>query len=103
MTIGLGHYLVLGAILFGIGVFGALSRRNAIGILMALELIFNAANLTLVAASRWHPQGELRGQLFALFVIGAAAAESVLGLALVLAIYRRRGVANADEMNLLKH
>ncbi len=103
MTIGLGHYLVLGAILFGIGVFGALSRRNAIGILMALELIFNAANLTLVAAARWHPQGELRGQLFALFVIAAAAAESVLGLALILAIYRRRGVANADEMNLLKH
>jgi NADH:ubiquinone oxidoreductase subunit K len=102
VTVTLSHYLVLGAILFAIGVYGALSRRNAIGILMALELVFNAVNITLVAAARWHPQADLRGQLFALFVIAAAAAESVLGLALVLAIYRRSGVANADEMTLLK-
>ena len=122
MTITLTHYLVLGAILFCLGVYGALTRRNAIGILMSLELVFNAVNLNLVAASRWQPfggllgssagtaaaqagasQGGLVGQLFALFVIAAAAAESVLGLALILAIYRRRLVVNADEMDLMKN
>jgi NADH:ubiquinone oxidoreductase subunit K len=100
VTVTLNHYLVLGAILFAIGVYGALTRRNAVGILMALELVFNAVTLTLVAAARW--QADPRGQLFALFVIAVAAAESVLGLALILAIYRRRGIANADEMTLLK-
>ncbi len=115
MTITLTHYLVLGAILFCLGVYGALSRRNAIGILMSLELVFNAVNLNLVAASRWQPQGSALsaqgsavgaggvGQLFALFVIAAAAAESVLGLALILAIYRKRLVVNADEMDLMKN
>ena len=102
MTVTQTHYQVLGALLFAIGVYGALTRRNAIGILMALELIFNAVNITLGAASRWGPQGDLRGELFALFVIAAAAAESVLGLALILAVYRRRGTADADDMTLLK-
>ncbi len=105
MTITLTHYLVLGAILFSLGVYGALTRKNAIGILMSLELVFNAVNLNLVAASRWQPQSGSGGvgQLFALFVIAAAAAESVLGLALILAIYRRRLVVNADEMDLMKN
>jgi NADH:ubiquinone oxidoreductase subunit K len=103
VTITLTHYLVLGAILFGLGVYGAISRRNAIGILMALELVFNAVNVTFVAAGRWQPRPDGVGQLFALFVIAAAAAESVLGLAIILAIYRRRVVVNADEMDLMKH
>ena len=106
MTITLTHYLVLGVILFSLGVYGAITRKNAIGILMSLELVFNAVNLNLVAASRWQPmgpQGSAVGQLFALFVIAAAAAESVLGLALILAIYRRRLVVNADEMDLMKN
>ena len=101
MTITLTHYLVLGAILFGLGIYGAMTRKNAIGILMALELIFNAVNITFVAAGRW--QAGIFGQLFSLFVIAAAAAESVLGLAIILAIYRRRVVINADDMTLLKH
>jgi NADH:ubiquinone oxidoreductase subunit K len=103
VSIGLTHYLVLGALLFGIGVYGAITRRNAIGILMALELVFNAVTLTLVASGRWQAQGELKGQILALFVTAAAAAESVLGLAIILAIYRRRVVVNADDMDLMKH
>jgi NADH:ubiquinone oxidoreductase subunit K len=93
VTLTLTHYLVLGGILFCIGIFGAITRKNAIGILMSVELIFNAA--------RW--RGDTLGQLFALFVIAAAAAESVLGLAIILAIYRRRVVVNADEMTLMKN
>jgi len=103
MTITLTHYLVLGAILFCLGIYGAVTRKNAIGILMALELVFNAVNLSFVAAGRWQPRPDGVGQLFALFVIAAAAAESVLGLAIILAIYRRRVVVNADEMDLMKH
>ncbi len=103
MTITLTHYLVLGALLFAIGIYGAITRRNAIGILMAMELLFNAVNINLAAASRFQPHPGSYGQLFALFVIAAAAAESVLGLAIILAIYRARVVVNADEMDLLKH
>lgn len=103
MTITLAHYLVLGALLFGLGIYGAVTRKNAIGILMALELVFNAVNLTFVAAGRWQPGSASYGQLFPLFVIAATAAESVLGLAIILAIYRRRLVVNADEMDLMKH
>ncbi len=116
MTITLTHYLVLGALLFGLGIYGAITRKNAIGILMALELVFNAVNLTFVASGRWQAAAaqaastaaapalaEAYGQLFPLFVIAATAAESVLGLAIILAIYRRRLVVNADEMDLMKH
>ncbi len=103
MSVTLTHYLVLAAVLFGIGIYGAITRRNAIGILMAVELIFNAVTLTLVAAGRWHAQAELKGQILALFVTAAAAAESVLGLAIILAVYRRRVVVNADDMDLMKH
>ena len=103
MTITLTHYLVLGAILFCLGIYGAITRKNAIGILMSLELVFNAVNINMAAAARWQPRGDLLGQLFALFVIAAAAAESVLGLAIILAIYRKRLVVNADEMTLMKN
>jgi len=101
--ISLTHYLLLAVLLFCVGLYGAISRKNAIGILMALELVFNAVNITLVAAGRFRPAPDAVGQLFALFVIAAAAAESVLGLAIILAIYRRRVVVNADEMDLMKH
>jgi NADH:ubiquinone oxidoreductase subunit K len=110
MTITLTHYLVLGAVLFSLGIYGVITRKNAIGILMALELIFNAVNITFVASGRWQvlpstvsPGGAGVGQLFPLFVIATAAAESVLGLAIILAIYRRRVVVNADEMDLMKN
>lgn len=103
MTITLTHYLVLGGVLFSIGIYGAITRKNAIGILMALEFVFNAVNITFVAAGRWQAQGGGVGQLFPLFVIATAAAESVLGLAIILAIYRRRVIVNADEMDLMKN
>jgi NADH-quinone oxidoreductase subunit K len=103
VTITLAHYLVLGAILFSLGIYGAITRKNAIGILMALELVFNAVNITFVAAGHWQMQPDGVGQLFPLFVIATAAAESVLGLAIILAIYRRRVVVNADEMDLMKN
>ena len=102
MIVPLSHILVVSAGLFTIGLFGALTRRNAIGILMAIELILNSANLNLVAFARhWGSAGTL-GQIMALFVIGVAAAGAVVGLALILAIYRHRKTISADEINLLK-
>jgi NADH-quinone oxidoreductase subunit K len=102
LIIPLSHILVVSAGLFAIGLFGALTRRNAIGILMAIELILNSANLNLVAFARhWGAAGTL-GQTMALFVIGVAAAGAVVGLALILAIYRHRKTISADEINLLK-
>jgi NADH:ubiquinone oxidoreductase subunit K len=102
MILTLTHFLVLAAILFSIGVFGALTRRNAIGILMSLELIFNAVNINLVAISRFVTPADIPGQIFTIFIIAVAAAESVLGLAIILAIYKKRATVNADEMNLMK-
>ena len=102
MTITLGHYLVLGAILFIIGVFGALTRRNIIGILMSIELMFNAANINLAAFNHFlHPAG-VTGMTVALFLITLAAAEVVVGLALVLAIFRNDDTVYVEEFNLLK-
>jgi len=102
MTLTLSHYLAVSALLFALGVFGALTRRNIIGILMSIELIFNAANLNLAAFNRYlHPQG-LAGQAVAVFFITIAAAEVVVGLALVLAIYRGTDTVYAEEFNLLK-
>ncbi len=101
--ITLGHYIVLSAILFGIGIFGILTRRNAIGILMSLELIFNAVNINMVAFSKFFTPIEVYGELFAIFIIAVAAAESVLGLAIILAIYRNKQTVNADEMNIMKY
>ena len=102
MTIGLQHYLVLSAILFCIGLFGALTRRNAVVILMCIELMLNAVNISLVAFSSYIVPLLLTGQIFAIFVIVVAAAEIAVGLAIVLAIYR--GLANIDtnNINLLK-
>ena len=102
MIIPLSHVLVVSAGLFALGVFGALSRRNAVGILMSIELILNSANLNLIAFGRaWgSPNGE--PQVLALIVIGIAAAGAVVGLALVLAIYRHRQTISADEIKLLK-
>lgn len=98
----LSHYLVVGVALFAIGMFGALTRRNAIGILMALELMFNGVNLNFVAFSRYLPQTLLRGQVFAIFVITVAAAEAAVGLAIVLGLYRNFKTVNVDEINLMK-
>ena len=98
----LSCYLLISGALFLIGIFGALTRRNIIGILMGIELMFNAANLNLAAFNRFlHPQG-LTGQCVALFIITVAAAEVVVGLALVLAINRTTETVYVEEFNLLK-
>jgi NADH-quinone oxidoreductase subunit K len=98
--IGLNHYLLLSALLFAIGAIGVLARRNVILVLMSLELMFNAANINLVAVSRFHP--DLTGQIFSIFTITIAAAEVAIGLGLVIALFRNRDVVNVDEFNLLK-
>ena len=100
--IPLSHYLILGAILFSLGVFGALTRRNAIAILMSVELMLNAVNLNFIAFARYHPQTLLQGQVFAIFVITVAAAEAAVGLAIVLGLYRNFKTVNVDEINLMK-
>jgi NADH-quinone oxidoreductase subunit K len=102
MIVPLPYFLAVGAGLFAIGLFGALTRRNAIGILMGIELILNAANLNLIAFNRAWGTPEGTGQVTALFVIGIAAAAAVVGLALILAIFRHRQTIAADEINLLK-
>ncbi len=103
MTITLTHYIILSAILFAVGIFGVLTRRNAIGILMSTELLLNAVNINMVAVSKYITPNEIPGQIFAIFIITVAAAESVLGLAIILAIYRKRMKIHADEMNLMKY
>ncbi|MDB4990879.1 MAG: NADH-ubiquinone oxidoreductase chain [Myxococcaceae bacterium] len=100
--IGLGHYLVLSAVLFGIGSIGFLTRRNALIQLMSIEVMLNAVNLTLVAFNRWRPENHA-GQLFALFVIAVAAAEAAVGLAIVISLYRLKKSVHTDEANSLKH
>ncbi|HWO71043.1 MAG TPA: NADH-quinone oxidoreductase subunit NuoK [Actinomycetota bacterium] len=92
--------LLFSAALFSIGVYGVLARRNAVMVLMAIELMLNAVNLNLVAFSQY--LADLAGQVFALFVIAVAAAEVGIGLAIVILVYRNRETINVDEVNLLK-
>ncbi|MBN2225783.1 MAG: NADH-quinone oxidoreductase subunit NuoK [candidate division Zixibacteria bacterium] len=96
------QYLALAAILFAIGVFGVLTRRNAIGILMSLELMFNAANINLVVFNKYIGPDNLIGQIFALFVVVIAAAEAVVGLAIVLLLYRNWRGIDVDHINIMK-
>ncbi len=95
------NYLVLSGILFSIGATAVLLRRNAIIAIMGVELMLNSANLTLVTFSRWH--GGVEGQVFAFFVMIVAAAEVVIGLAIVVSIFRTRRSASIDDVNLLKN
>jgi NADH-quinone oxidoreductase subunit K len=97
----LTHYLVLAVILFAIGATTVLVRRNAIIVFMGVELMLNATNLMLVTFSRLH--GNLTGQVLAFFVMVVAAAEVVVGLAILMAIYRARKSASVDDVNLLKY
>src|SRR3990170_1324933 len=99
-AVGPGYYLVLAALMFTIGVVGVLVRRNAIVIFMFIELMLNAVNLALVTFSRMH--GEVLGQVLVFFVLAVAAAEVVVGLAIILVIFRHRASANVDTANLLK-
>ena len=102
MSIPLNWYLVLAAALFCIGLYGVLSRRNAIGILMGIELMLNAVNINLIAFWRYLDPAQLAGQVFAVFVFAVAAAEVAVGLALVIAIYRNRDTVVVEEIDLLK-
>jgi len=103
VSVGLEHYLVVGALLFGIGLYLALAKRNFVGVLMGVELMFNAVNLTFVAFSRFVESAEpLSGHVFVVFVITVAAAEAAVALALAVLVYRNRETIDMDRINLLK-
>jgi len=100
--ISLFHFIAVGAVIFCVGVFGVLTRRNAIGILISIEVMLAAVNLNLIAFARFAGSGTLKGHVFAVFVMTVAAAEAAVGLALILALYRNRRSVFADKFNLLK-
>ena len=105
---GLAHFLLLGAALFCIGTYGALAKRNAIVVLMCIELMLNGLNITFVAFNRFLPAptgvaaSAFGGQVFALFIIAVAAAEAALGLAIVIAVYRLRHTVQVDQIDLMR-
>ncbi len=101
-SIPLTWWLTVSALLFSIGVYGALSRRNAIGILMGIELVMNAVNINIVAFWRYIAPTDISGQVFAIMVITVAAAEAAVGLAIIIAIYRQRQTAAVNELDILK-
>ena len=100
MTPGLHHYLIVSALLFSLGLLGVVARRNLFVIFMGLELMLNAANLALVAFSRYHTN--LNGQVMVFFIITVAAAEVAVGLALLVALYRKRQTAHVEDLTSLK-
>ena len=101
MTVGLPHFLTIGAALFALGVFAMMTRRNAVALLMGVELILNGANVNFVAFARY-VDGGVDGHLMAAFVIVLAAAEAAVGLAIVLAMFRNFGTVHGDTANRLK-
>jgi NADH-quinone oxidoreductase subunit K len=101
MSIGLNHFLVISVVLFSLGIFGIVTRKNAVMVLMGIELILNAANINFVAFAKFGGFG-LKGQLMALFVIVLAAAEAAIALAIVLNIYKTFNNVNVDEIDTLK-
>lgn len=99
--IGLSHYLIISAALFSLGLMGVLTRKNAVNVLMGVELILNSANINLVAFSKYS-SGNLSGQIFAIFIIVVAAAEAAIALAIVLSMYRIIKTVNLDQADTLK-
>ena len=99
MTIGLNAFLMVSGLLFSIGIFGVIMRKNTLVIYMSLELMLNAVNLALVSFSRYN--GTMDGNIFVFFIITVAAAEVAVGLAIVVALYRRRQSVMVDEINAL--
>ncbi|QBS38487.1 NADH-quinone oxidoreductase subunit NuoK [Thermaerobacter sp. FW80] len=95
-------YLVVGTLLFGLGLWGALTRTNAIRILMCIELMLNAVNLNLVALNRYLDPGSVEGQIFGLFIIAIAAAEAAIGIGIVLMVVRRRGEVDINKIRLMR-
>ncbi len=102
MVIPLSWYLIVSAILFGIGLIGVLLRQNAVTILFSVEIMLNAANINLVAFSRYVTPSVISGQMFALFVMAIAASEVAVGLAIVLTIYRNVQSVDIDRINIFK-
>ena len=102
MSIPLSWYQILAAALFCIGLYGVLSRKNAIAILLGIELMLNAVNVNLVAFWRYLDPTKISGQAFAVIVFAVAAAEVAVGLALIISVYRRRKTVVADEIDLMK-
>jgi len=102
MTIPVSHFVVFSAILFLIGIYGILTRRNLITVLMAVELILNAVNINFIAFAHLSPFSAEVSQIFVLFIIALAAAEAVVGLAIVVALVRNRKTILTDEVNLMK-
>jgi NADH-quinone oxidoreductase subunit K len=100
MNVGLEHYLVVSVLLFSLGLLGVIMRRNLLIIYMSIELMLNAGNLALVAFSRFN--NDLNGQVMVFFIITVAAAEVAVGLALIVALYRRRQTAHVEELKSLK-
>ena len=99
-SVPLQYYLLLASILFSIGVWGLINSRNAVRVLMSIELMLNAVNVTLIGFSRqW---ADLSGQVFAIFVIAVAACEAAVGLAILISLNRDKTIMNVDEVNLLK-
>ncbi|KPJ53084.1 MAG: hypothetical protein AMJ37_01885 [Dehalococcoidia bacterium DG_18] len=100
MTVGLEHFLILSAVLFAIGLYGVLAKRNAVVILMSIEIMLSAVNIAMVAFSRY---GQfITGQVFVIFIMVVAAAEVAVGLALIIAIYRSRKTVDAEKFDLMK-
>ena len=102
MAVGLEHYLILSTVLFSIGLYGALSKRNAIVILMSIELMLNAVNIAMVAFSRYIVPLLLTGQVFAIFIMVVAAAEAAVGIAIIMAVYRSRDSIDTTQIDLMK-
>ncbi|WP_027407006.1 NADH-quinone oxidoreductase subunit NuoK [Anaerovibrio sp. RM50] len=102
MSVGLGHCLLLAAMLFAIGLYGALAKRNIIAILMGIELMLNAVNINFVAFNRFTPVSDLTGQLMTVFAITVGVAEVAIGVALAYRIYNDRLTINVDELDNMK-
>jgi NAD(P)H-quinone oxidoreductase subunit 4L len=100
MSVGLEHFLILSAILFSIGLYGVLAKRNAVVILMSIEIMLNAVNIAMVAFARYSHL--ITGQVFVIFIMVVAAAEAAVGLALIIAIYRSRKTVDAEKFDLMK-
>ncbi|MCJ7522403.1 MAG: NADH-quinone oxidoreductase subunit NuoK [Dehalococcoidia bacterium] len=104
MSLGLEHYLILSAILFSIGLYGALAKRNAVVVLMCIEIMLNAVNIAMVAFSRYLVPDVvvLTGHVFAIFIMTVAAAEAAVGLAIIITIYRNRHTVDIEQADLMQ-
>ncbi len=100
--VGLQNYLVLSAVLFCIGLYGVLAKRNAIAILLSVELMLNSVNVALAGFSRYVTPAALTGQVFALFIMVVAAAEAAVGIAIIMTIYKSRGSVDTTKIDLMK-